>query len=85
MTTEHQEIVRVWRTLTPMQRSVLMLCRELPDKLIADRLRISTRGVRYHQGRLRAAFGCDSKIALAVMGERVSWSVTSDTMTKTAN
>jgi DNA-binding CsgD family transcriptional regulator len=73
MTTEHQEIARVWGGLTPMSRAVAVLVRDdLPDKQIAQKLHLSEPGVRYHLRMLRRAFSCQSKLSVAVKVERMT-------------
>jgi DNA-binding CsgD family transcriptional regulator len=73
MMPDNPDILRAWLALSPMQKSVAVLVRDdLPDKLIADRLRISARTVRYHLSVLRRVFGCASKLGVAVMAERVT-------------
>jgi DNA-binding CsgD family transcriptional regulator len=68
-----RDIAAAWQKLTPMQRAVAVLARDdLPDKLIADRLRISARTVRYHLLTLRRVFNCESKLGVAVIAERVT-------------
>jgi DNA-binding CsgD family transcriptional regulator len=74
--TDSRDIAAAWQGLTPMQRAVAMLVRDgLCDKAIADRLRISVRGTRYHMDRLRLIFNCDSKLSLAVATERAIWAL----------
>ena len=70
-----------WMSLTPMARAIAVLVRDdRLDKEIAEMLKLSPEGVRYHMRALRKKFACRSRVGVAVAVERVA-----HTLPKTAS
>jgi DNA-binding CsgD family transcriptional regulator len=72
--------------MSPMARAVGVLVRDdRLDKEIAEMLKLSPEGVRYHMRALRKKFACRSRVGVAVAVERVAHATKNSTLTETAN